>query len=80
MSNFEKLQITPCNVCDIPPKPSRLLIDKLIARAEVQYEKHGRKRGYAVITGSCQFCEQGDYKIRAIVNINLESWKTDVNI
>ncbi len=80
MSNFEKIQITPCNFCGRSPQPTRALIDKLIARAKIQYEKHGRKRGYVVTIGECQVCEEGEYKIRAVININFESWNTDVSI
>lgn len=74
------ISITPCDECGRDPPAGRSTVDRLTARAERNYEKFGKKKAYAVTTGSCYYCENGVYSIRSDVRIGRSSWHMDVDI
>lgn len=79
MSNA-KFLIIACDKCGRAPLAGQSTLDRLGARADRNYEKFGKKKAYAVVKGSCHFCDEGVYTIRAYVNFGYNSWLTDVDI
>ncbi len=80
MSDAQKIQSIPCDHCGKSHVWHQPMMDRLITRAHRNYEKFGKKKAYAVVTGGCHFCETGKYTIRADVNFGYNSWLTDVDI
>ncbi len=62
------------------PLAGQPTLDRLVSRAERNYENFGKRKGYAVVTGSCHYCEEGVYTIRADIKVGNDSWRTDVDI